>query len=481
MLRSLAPLASLVACTLTASCSSSTTSPAAPPGKPAAPVWDGAPTTVPVYDGRLASVPIVIRATDAATLTVTVTSDVASEIVPDAAPSADGAWHGTLNIRPGYALKADAPPPLTVDVVDSSGQHVTQSLALEVHKLGWQKHVSWTTPAGPQTREHGVFLYDEAAHAAYLFQGSGYNPQLKPLDDAWRLDVASGTWAAWTPTGDLPVAGGSRRAARIPGKNAYYVYGGYIGFDSTAKDDGDLYRVDLTDTAHAFTRLTSVSAGPARELHTVAYDAKGDQLIVFGGISTTPSSQVALADTWSVKIDADTATWTAIKTPKAPSARYGSFSAFDEPSRRLVVWSGAQLPVDGSDPVNAAQDAWALDLSAASPTWSKLSPAGTAPKGRRNGCSMPDPAGRRLFVYGGTSDGMKSEPGLFVLDLEPGHEAWTELDLANAPPIRSSGFGFATEDGQVTCAFGNDAKLYDDVTFLGYEGAAPPAAAAAAP
>ena len=472
MLRSPVPYASLVACVLVLSCSSSTTSPAASADKPAAPVWDGAPTSVAVYDGRLASVPIVIRASDPAMLTVTVTSDVASEVVPDEAPSTDGAWHGTLNIRPGYALKADAPPPLTVDVVDSSGQHVTHSLALEVHKLGWQKHVSWTAPSGPQAREHGVFLYDEGARAAYLFQGSGYNPQLKPLDDAWRLDVASGAWTAWTPTGDLPVAGGSRRAARIPGKNAYYVYGGYIGFDTTAKDDGDLYRVELADTAHTFTRLTSVGAGPARELHTVAYDAKGEQLVVFGGISTTPT-QAGLNDTWSVKIAGDTATWTAIKTAKSPSARYGSFSAFDEPSRRLVVWSGAQLSFDSSNPVDAAQDAWALDLAAAPPTWSKISPAGTAPKGRRNGCSMPDPAGRRLFVYGGTSDAMTSEPGLFVLDLEPGHEAWTKLDLANAPPIRSSGFGFATEDGQVTCAFGNDTKLYDDVTFLGYEGAAP--------
>jgi hypothetical protein len=299
-----------------------------------------------------------------------------------------------------------------------------------------------------------------------------------PLDDAWRLDVASGSWAAWTPTGDLPVAGGSRRAAQIPGTKRFYVYGGYVGFDTTAKDDGDLYRVDLGDAAHTFTRLTSVGAGPARELHTVAYDAKGEQLVVFGGISTTPSSQVALADTWSVKISGDTATWTALKTAKAPSARYGSFSAFDEPSRRFVVWSGAQLPVDGSDPINAAQDAWALDLSAEPPAWSKLSPAGTAPKGRRNGCSMPDPAGRRLFVYGGTSDGKASELGLYVLDLEPGHEAWTKLDLANAPPIRSSGFGFATQDGDVTCAFGNDAKLYDDVTFLGYEGEPPPMTAA---
>lgn len=30
-------------------------------------------------------------------------------------------------------------------------------------------------------------------------------------------------------------------------------------------------------------------------------------------------------------------------------------------------------------------------------------------------------------------------------------------------------------DGEVTCAFGNGDQLYDDLTFLGYAGAAPPA------
>jgi hypothetical protein len=460
----------LAAAALTAACSSSTSSPAAA-DKPTPPVWDGAPATLAIYDGRLATVPVAIRTSDPATLVVSVTSDVDNELVPSATPSTDGIWHGTLNLRPGYALKTDAPPALSVDITDAAGQHVVQAIALEVHKLGWQKHVSWTTPSGPATREHGVFLYDADARAAYLFQGSGYSPQLTPLADAWRLDVGSGAWAAWTPTGDLPVAGGSRRAAQIPGTKKFYVYGGYIGFDTTADDDGNLYRVDLADTAHTFTRLTSVGAGPARELHTVAYDAKAEQLIVFGGITTKPTEK-ALADTWSVKVSGDTATWTAMKTAKAPSPRYGSFTAFDETSRRLVVWSGAQLPVDNADPVNAAQDAWALDLAAEPPAWSKLAPSGDAPKGRRNGCSMPDPAGRRLFVYGGTSDAMTTQPGLYVLDLEPGHEAWTKLDLANPPPLRSSGFGFATPEGDVTCAFGNGDKLYDDVTFLGY--AAPP-------
>jgi hypothetical protein len=452
-------------------CSSSSSTPAVEE-KPAPPAWEGAPTTIDVYDGRLATVQIAVRAIEPSKLVVTATSSTEIELTPAEAPGADGLWHGTLHIRPGYALTADTAPPVVVDMVDAMGQHVVTTVPLQVHKLGWQKRVTWETSKGPQTREHGAFLYDADGRAAYLLQGSGYSPQFKPIEDSWRLDLATGTWAPWALTGDVPAAGGSRRVAQIPGTKKFYVYGGYVGYEATAKDDGDLYLVDLGDTAHTFTRLKNVgnggqAVGSARELHTIAYDAATDQLVVFGGITTKPS-QDALDDTWLVKVAGDTATWTQLKTPKAPSPRYGSFTAFDSTSRRLVVWSGAQLPDVESDPVNAAQDAWALDLAATPPKWSKLAPAGDAPKGRRNGCGMHDPVGRRLFVYGGTSDGKTGEKGLAVLDLEPGRETWTTLQLANPPPLRSSGFGFSTQDGDVTCAFGNDDRPYGDVAFLGY-------------
>jgi hypothetical protein len=455
-----------------AACSSSSSATNDPPAKPAAPVWDGAPTTLAVYDGRTATVAVTIRTSDPAKLSVTAASDaIDTELVPSISPSTDGAWHGTLRVRPGYALATGtaAGASVIVDMTDGDAQHVAQTIVLDVHKLGWQRDVTWDPRAGttPQTREHGAFFYDADAKAAFLLSGSGYNPQLKPIEDSWRLDVASGKWTPWTPTGDAPVAGGSRRVAAIPGTKKLYAYGGYIGFETTATDDGSLYRVDLGDPSHMFTKLKSVGAGPARELHAVAYDAKSEQLVVFGGITTLPT-QDALDDTWLVRIEGDTATWTQLQGGKAPSARYGSFTAFDAEARRFVVWSGGQMPDDATNPVNAAQDAWALDLSVAPPKWSKLAPSGTAPKGRRNGCSMPDPSGRRLFVYGGTSDGLTTEKGLYVLDIEPGHEAWTKLDLPNAPPLRSSGFGFATQEGAVTCAFGNDKKGMSDLAFLGY-------------
>ncbi|HSO35485.1 MAG TPA: hypothetical protein VLT33_23310 [Labilithrix sp.] len=458
-------LASAAVAASAVGCSSSSETPA----KPAAPTWDGAPVTLDVYDGRLATVAVAIASSDPSKLTVTATTDAGeAELAPAEAPSTDGVWHGTIKLRPGYALPAGAAGTVTVDVRDAaSGAALQRSIALQAHKLSWKKRVTWAAASGPQTREHGAFLRDDAAKAVYLLQGSGYNPQFVPIADSWRLDVAAGTWAAWTPTGDVPPAAGSRRVTPIPGGGAkFYTYGGYVGSDATADDDPAIYRIDLADTAHTFTKLTSVGAGPGRELHAFAYDAKSETFVVTGGVSA--KTQEVYEDTWTIKIAGDTATWSPLAAQKGPTGRYGAFTAFDAESRRLVVWSGAQQYETTLDPVNPAQDAWALDFSVDPPAWSKLEPTGTAPKGRRNGCGMADPAGRRLFVYGGTGDGKTTEKGLFVLDLEPGHESWTKLDLANAPPIRSSGFGFATPEGDVTCAFGNDDRPYADIAYLGY-------------
>lgn len=451
-------LGSVCAAVIAAGCASASDEPPPPP-----PVWVDAKTAVDVYEGRTVSVVVDVRAKDASKVTATASAEgVEAEIIPKEAPSTDGLWHGTLRIRAGYGLDAAA---ARVDLVDGRGQKVTVPLTLRPHKLAWKKRMTWDA-SGPQTREHGSFILDADAKAAYLLQGSGYSPQWKPIDDSWRLDLVTGAWTPWKPTGDAPPAGASRRVAPIPGTKKAYLYGGYTGFEATSKSEGDLYRVDLGEPARTLTRLTSIGAGPPRQLHALAYDARGDQLVVFGGFTDEPVED-ALDDTWLVKVEGDTATWSKVNG-KGPSARYGSFTAFDAESRRLFVWSGGQYPVDASDPVNAAQDAWALDLAAEPPAWSKLSPSGEAPPGRRNGCAMHDPIGRRLFVFGGTSNGKTTESGLFVLDLEPGREAWTKLALGGEPPLRSSGFGFATPEGDVACAFGNGAKIYADVNFLGY-------------
>lgn len=410
-----------------------------------APTWTGAPASVDLPQGVIVDVPVTLSQSG----TVTPRPPAGVE-----ATFADG----KLALRAAYDAEGELSLPVELS---ANGATTTVTVKLVVKKLDWAPK-SWTT--GPQAREHATFFFDQAAKVAYLLDGTGYSPQFQPIDDKWSYDLASGTWSAWKPTGDLPQPGSSRREARID-DGSFYMYGGSYGGSSNDTGDPDVYRVKPSDGAKTFTKLTSKNPPPTRTLHAFAYDAAGKQLVTFGGFS--PDLGSVLNDTWLGAVDGDTVTWTQLSKNGAPPPRYGSFVAFDAPSRRLFVFSGAQVPKKG-DMVNAAQDTWVLDLAADPPAWSVLAVEATPP-GRRNGCGIYDPAGRRLIVFGGTSDAATSQPGLFLLELTPGHERWSNVDRATAPVVRSSGFGFGDpKTGNVFCGFGNGDSIYQDLNAIGY-------------
>ena len=89
--------------------------------------------------------------------------------------------------------------------------------------------------------------------------------------------------------------------------------------------------------------------------------------------------------------------------------------------------------------------------------------------GRRNGCFVVDPRGPSLYVFGGTSDGMATQPGLWALDMRAGHEGFAQITRPNEPVLRSSDFGFYDgKTGAVSCGFGNSLQgIYTDLASIG--------------
>ncbi len=374
---------------------------------------------------------------------------------------------GTLVVH--AAFDAPASDTITVKLDDGQGGVATYPIAVTIAPIQWTRDLQWTT-AGPIAREHGTFLIDETARAAFLIGGSGYSPQGTALADFWKLDVDAGTWTQITPTGDVPPPLASTRAVRMPGTTTAYIFGGYTG-DGT-EDTGELYRVDYGNGALAFKKLTQVSQPTSRELHGFGYDPQTQQFVVFGGFSYALGK--ALNDTWIMQLSSDggTATWSKL-SGTAPSGRYGFFYGTDEVAGRFIVYSGAQdaTGTTGTEQVNAAEDTWALDLRADPPAWTQVLD-GTEPNhapGRRNGCFVVDPRGPSLYIFGGTADESASQPGLWALDMRPGHEGFTQITRPSEPIIRSSDFGFYDANtGAVSCGFGNSSQgLYTDLASIG--------------
>jgi hypothetical protein len=406
------------------------------------------PAALSLQQGRPESAPLEVSDPENDAVSVTVTSpqgieaSVSSELVLDAYPD--------------YSVSGAISLPLVL--TDARGASAEASLNVEVAPIRWLDRLTWTTE-GPEAREHAAMVVDEIGKRIVMIGGSGYAPQGTPLGDVWQLDLTTRTWSELTPSGDVLAPAGSRRVAQVPGQPIAYLFGGYgTGFAAF----NDLYRVDLSGSGVAFTKLEQTSPPPARSLHGFAYDRQTERFFAFAGIGNT-----ILSDLWQATLVGDAASWTKLSPEPAPSPRYGFFYGTDSENGRVLLFSGAT----GTTQINAARDTWALDMRADPPVWTLVSEgeAQGVPPGRRNGCFGIDPLGPRLFVWGGTADGQTTSPGLFAFDARPGKEHWSELTLSDEPPLRSSGMAaYDPVSDRIWLGFGNDASVYQDLTGLGY-------------
>lgn len=306
------------------------------------------------------------------------------------------------------------------------GKTSTTPVALPVTgQVRWKAPITWAASGGPDAREHPLLFIDPAApDVLWLFGGFSFVPrQFTVVNDLWRLDLTTDTWTRVATMG-APLLGGSRlsRGARA---GEFFLFGGQTPADDVSTD---VYRFDVTQTPVTFERLTPTGTAPAATLGALVHDATRQRLISFGGYTGADVSNAV--HTLSLQ---GAQAWATERTTGGPSPRYGFFSAVD--GERLIVFSGAQLPVAGNQ-INAAGDAWALDL--ATLTWTKLTNATVDAPGRRNGCGGLDPKTRRFYVWSGTPDGVSAVPLLSVLELGREPLAWARVTTTAPPTARGS-------------------------------------------
>lgn len=420
----------------------------------AEPAWLGAPTeTLLAGQGRSLRVAFTPEDPEGDALTVRLEG-----------PEGVALEHDTeaqeLVVRPSYGVTG------TIDVKvaleDGTNPAVEYVLRIEVAELGWTDLVSWPAGSAPEAREHASVVVDDASGSAYVLFGSGYAPYLSGLGDGARFDVATKSWSPLTMTGDVPLPGGSKRFAGARGAGAGYLHGGYVDGGPTGPDT--LHRVAVQGDTVSYTEIAQSTTRPsARSLHVFAYDPGSDTFMMFGGVGVG-----LLDDTWTMRIVDGVAEWTELELDVRPPGRFGAFYGVDEERGRLVLYSGQT-----GSALRMGDDVWVFDFRSDPPRWTELQLPATPP-GRRNGTSVWDPAGEQLFVFGGTSDGMTTQPGLYALDARPGREAWSEVVRAGEPELRSSGFGaFVAGEGElggaVWMGFGNSSTgVYRDFSRLGF-------------
>jgi hypothetical protein len=301
-------------------------------------------------------------------------------------------------------------------------------------------------------------LWIDPASPTQLMMFGGFEPQAGFAPELWSYDLGKDVWTNLADLSAPVLAGG--RVAPVPGERAVMFVDGYSGWSGT-ETVFNAFRVDYGGEAITMSALPSEDAPTTGSLAgAFVYVSHLDRHLAACGLAESGAHcEVTM-------YDRSTGTWERpIIEGERPEGRYGFAYAYDVETKRLIIFSGGR---DGTptDPVNAATDTWALDLSDTPFRWTRLAEGGPPP--RRNSCSALDERGHRMIVWSGTPDAAVVLDGVYALDLDLGNERWEEIDAGLPPPARSSGAStYDAAKGRIIVGFGNTTgALFTDLHAL---------------
>ncbi|MGQ0796780.1 MAG: Kelch repeat-containing protein [Methanobacteriota archaeon] len=302
-----------------------------------------------------------------------------------------GTYEVSFGPVPGYVT----PPPETVKVTADALTTVTGRYSLSD---AWRPV---SASRSPPAREGHDLVYVDSSRRFLLFGGRtevGLGPT-GLLDDTWSYDPAADGWMERSPA-ERPSARTAYAMAYDARSDRTILFGGYTA--RGANDETWAYDA----TTDLWIQMHPRKPPAARYHHAMAYDARSDRVLLFGGDTGTDVSD----ETWSYDVDTDT--WALLRPPQAPSPRRGTAMAYDAGSGRIVLFSGnADSVVD---------DTWSFDFEAN--RWSLVTTA-AAPRFRFWHALAYDGAKDRVVLYGGAT--------IFTRSPEPVDETWA-FDLESA-------------------------------------------------
>jgi len=162
-----------------------------------------------------------------------------------------------------------------------------------------------------------------------------------------------------------------------------------FGGRSGSQSDGETWSFDANHDA--WVNLNPASHPPARSGHAIAYDARADRMILFGG-SSCRTPVVWFGDTWSY--DYETNAWLNLTTASGPSPRVNHAMAYDNESDTIVLFGGSTA----SSIMN--NETWTYDFT--TNTWTRVVQS-PAPAWRYSQAMAYDAQSDRIVMFGGVN------------------------------------------------------------------------------
>ena len=221
-------------------------------------------------------------------------------------------------------------------------------------------------------------FFDPIRSRMVIFSGS------TSLNDTWaRPTIPEGSWTQLFPAGTPPPGTSGDSFVYDPTRDRAILFGGF--------PVSTLWSLELANGEEWVQLFPTGPWPPTRISHSAVYDGARDRMLIFGGTATSDGS-AAKNDVWELRFD--TNEWGAIvASGPLPAPRMGAAAVLDPLRDRMLVFGG------GTN-TSSFNDLWALSLQGA-PTWTQLSPGGSAPSPRTRPRAFYDLPWRPMDLGGG--------------------------------------------------------------------------------
>jgi len=126
----------------------------------------------------------------------------------------------------------------------------------------------------------------------------------------------------------------------IPTTDRFLIFGGQVSGNSNASHN-DTW--EYNSKANTWTKISTSSTPPARQMHFMVYDSTHDVVIMHGG---SGSCGDPCSDTWAYQ--PHTKVWTQIAGANGPARRLHG-GAYDRANDAVILWSGKSATEDSQD------------------------------------------------------------------------------------------------------------------------------------
>ncbi|HEV2397344.1 MAG TPA: kelch repeat-containing protein [Candidatus Sulfotelmatobacter sp.] len=321
---------------------------------------------------------------------------------------------------------------------------------------------------GPGTRSQSSAIYDASTNQMIMFGGQ-HAPTNIDFNDTWTVKnvippssskLENLEWVKVSVMGKGPSNRFGHTAVYNSSSNRMVVFGGGTGFPGPCVNELWVLKNPNAVGSPAWSELTPTGTlPPAREGHTAVYDSKNNIMIVFGGTDCLGNYY---NDLWIVtNADGSTGTpaWSQLSpNGSAPSARTQSTAVYDSANNIMTVFGGATANK------TAFNDVWTLSNAngmGGTPTWTKLSPMGTAPVARSAQSAFYDSVNNRMVIHGGMTGGggVKNDTWVLTKANGIGTPAWSQLKPTVTGPYRASHTAIWDSVSNDMVIFGGDSQL----------------------